>query len=55
MYLEPDFDDLTKENDHTLTLITSKKKVSTVISKPGSMTTPSQLAKLTSEVRKESF
>lgn len=55
MYLEPDFDDLTKENNHTLTLITSKKKVSTVISKPGSMTTPSQLAKLTSKVRKESF
>ncbi len=55
MELEPDFNKLAVRNNHKLILITSKRKVSKVISKLESKTTPSQLAKLTSKVRKESF
>jgi hypothetical protein len=55
MEFEPTFIELNNEEKQKLILITSKKKVSKVISKLESKTTPSQLAKLTSKVRKEPF
>ena len=55
MEFELTFIELNNEEKQKLILITSKKKVSKVISKLESKTTPSQLAKLTSKVRKEPF
>lgn len=55
MEFEPTFIELNNKEKQKLTLITSKRKVSKFISKLESKTTPSQLAKLTSKVRKEPF